>query len=163
MSKKSGYKRIASSACIPGELLEAALPRMRQHNVLKLWCAGLAAVLFLAHASAKTPGAMAGMPVRLSSSIQLAASRDSSPSLGSEGNHIVDACKGDALRPLVLRKPERERPYKHSEGEGEDSIGGLDQQAKASFPGSLGDRQGSWSTSKPSKLTRFAECSLLEY
>ena len=139
---------------------EAALRGMRPHNVLKLWCAALAAVLYLAHASAKTP---AGMPVRLSSSIQLAASRDSSPSLVSEGNHIVDACKGEALRPLVLRKPERERPYTLSQEEREDSIGDLDQQGKASFPGSLGARQGSWSTNKPSKLTRFAECSLLEY
>jgi hypothetical protein len=133
---------------------------MRPHNVLKLWCAGLAAVLYLAHASAKTP---AGMPVRLSSSMQHAASRDSTPSLGFEGNHIVDACKEEALRPLVLRKPERERPYTHSQDEREDSIGDLDQEGKAAFPGSLGARQGSWSANKPSKLTRFAECSLLEY
>ena len=150
--------------------------RMRSSSATQLVCAALAAALCLANgaASAQTP---AGMPVRISSSVQRCQSvafispPSSASCMGGEGDSIADACTGQALRPLTLRKPERERTHISSRttcprmlgrdddvsGEEDDTLEAV---AKASFS-SLITRQGSWA----SKLTRFAECeySLLEY
>ena len=160
-----------------GRDVEAELRRrMRSSSATQLVCAALAAALCLANgaASAQTP---AGMPVRISSSVQRCQSvafispPSSASCMGGEGDSIADACTGQALRPLTLRKPERERTHISSRttcprmlgrdddvsGEEDDTLEAV---AKASFS-SLITRQGSWA----SKLTRFAECeySLLEY
>jgi hypothetical protein len=88
--------------------LTSSLKQRRMLRGAILCCATLAAAFCLANAEMPAKSSIQRCQ---SMAFMTPTSSRSTPSFVSEGYHVVDACTGVALTPLVLRKPERERPY----------------------------------------------------